>query len=154
MVDLAHAFAQQGGKVLVLDEVHRHHHWSQQIKNIHDDHSDLQVIFTESSMIHINQSKADLSRRAMMYELRGLSFWEYLNLTAKKNYPAVTLDELLKKHTSLATTISSEVKVLRFFKDYLSHGYYPYFLEGTHTYSGKINEHAFALIGKRPASLT
>lgn len=138
LVGLADTFVKQGGKVLVLDEVHRYPNWSQEIKNIYDDHSDLRVIFTGSSMIHINQSKADLSRRAMIYELRGLSFREYLNLSAKRNYPVIKLDELLKNHTSVATSISSDVKPLRFFRDYFAHGYYPYFLEGTDSYAEKL----------------
>jgi len=88
---------------LILDEVHRYRNWPQEIKNIYDDHPSLKVIFTGLSMIHINQSKADLSRRAIVYELRGLSFREYLNLSAKKNYSSLTFDELLKNHTSIAT---------------------------------------------------
>ncbi len=138
LVSLADAFAKQGGKILIVDEVHRYRNWSQEIKNIHDDHPDLQVIFTGSSMIHINQSKADLSRRAVIYELWGLSFREYLNLSAGKIYPAIKLDELLKNHTSIATSVSSEVKPLRYFRDYLIHGYYPYFLEGPNLYAEKL----------------
>ena len=138
LVGLADAFAKQGGKILVLDEVHRYRNWSQEIKNIYDDHPDLQVIFTGSSMIHINQSKADLSRRVMIYELRGLSFREYLNVSTKKNYQVMKLDELLKNHTSLGTSISSEVKPLRYFREYFAYGYYPYFLEGTNLYAEKL----------------
>ena len=138
LVSLADAFAKQGGKILVLDEVHRYQQWSQEIKNIYDDHPDLQVIFTGSSMIHINQSKADLSRRAMVYELRGLSFREYLNLSVKKDYSSITMDELLKDHTSIAASVSSDLKPLRFFKEYFLYGYYPYSLEGPNLYAEKL----------------
>lgn len=37
LVDLADRFVQQGGKFLLLDEVHRYANWSQEIKNIYDD---------------------------------------------------------------------------------------------------------------------
>lgn len=79
LVDLADRFVMQGGKYLLLDEVHRYANWSQEIKNIYDDQPDLQIIFTGSSIMHLNLTKGDLSRRAIMYELSGLSFREFLN---------------------------------------------------------------------------
>src|ERR1700742_3593637 len=71
LADLADRFVKGGGQYLLLDEVHRYPAWSQELKNIYDDFPDLKVVFTGSSIMHINRSKADLSRRAVMYDLHG-----------------------------------------------------------------------------------
>lgn len=138
LVSLADEFVKRGGLVLVLDEVHRYKNWSQEVKNIYDDHPELHVIFTGSSLLHINQSKADLSRRAVVYELRGLSFREYVNLQANKSYQPIAIAEILESHTPIATEISTSLKPIRYFQEYIMHGYYPYFLEGESGYTEKL----------------
>ncbi len=76
LVDLANTFVKNGGKTLVLDEVHKYPDWSREIKNVYDDHSDLQVIFTGSSILDIDKAEYDLSRRAVLYQLNNLSLRE------------------------------------------------------------------------------
>ena len=44
------------------------------LKNIYDNHPELKVMFTSSSALEIHKGKYDLSRRALIYELPGLSF--------------------------------------------------------------------------------
>ena len=78
LVELADDFAKRGGKVLLLDEVHKYPTWSREIKNIYDGYPELRVVFTSSSMLEIHRSEADLSRRALVYHLQGLSFREFL----------------------------------------------------------------------------
>jgi len=140
LIGLAEQFVSQGGKYLLLDEVHRYPSWSQELKNIYDDLPDLQVIFTGSSIMHLNTAKGDLSRRAIMYELHGLSFREFLNLRSKTNFESVGLKELLKDHTAIALAITSTIKPLAHFRDYLEFGYYPYFLENEKLYPQKLAE--------------
>jgi len=140
LVDLADQFVMQGGKYLLLDEVHRYKNWSQEIKNIYDDQPDLQVIFTGSSIIHLNLAKGDLSRRAIMYELSGLSFREYLNFTLDIDLTPVTFEDLIKSHTSIAIEIVSKIKPLAHFSNYLKYGYYPYFVEGVELYPQRLAE--------------
>jgi len=140
LIGLAEQFASQGGKYLLLDEVHRYSNWSQELKNIYDDLPDLQVIFTGSSIMHLNTAKGDLSRRAIMYELHGLSFREFLNLRSKTNFESIGLDELIKDHTAIALAITSTIKPLAHFRHYLEFGYYPYFLENEKLYPQKLAE--------------
>ncbi|WP_442588445.1 ATP-binding protein [Pedobacter sp. AW31-3R] len=140
LVDVADQFVKQGGKYLLLDEVHRYANWPQEIKNIYDDQPDLQIIFTGSSIMHLNQAKGDLSRRAMMYELSGLSFREYLNFTLKIELEPVGFEQLLQHHTTIAMDIVQTMHPLEYFGNYLEYGHYPYFIENTKLYPQKLAE--------------
>lgn len=140
LVDLAIQFVKQGGQYLLLDEVHRYSGWSQELKNIYDDEPDLQILFTGSSIIHLDKSKGDLSRRAVMYELQGLSFREYLSLITGELFSPIKFDDLLLRHTEIAREIVKKVKPLEHFSNYLKYGYYPYFLENKDVYPQKLAE--------------
>lgn len=138
--DLAEEFRKKGGKVLALDEVHRYPNWSQEIKNIYDDFPDLQVIFTGSSLLQLSKAKADLSRRAVMYNLPELSFRNYLKFANVIDIPMIAFDDILFNHTEIALDISKEIKPLVHFSNYLKHGYYPFFLENIPSYHQKLQE--------------
>lgn len=140
LVDLADAFVKQGGRYLLLDEVHRYPGWSQELKNIYDDQPDLSVVFTGSSIMHLDKARGDLSRRAVMYELRGLSFREYIALTTNVLHKKLEWETLLKEHVGIARSIIQTVKPLEHFAAYLKHGYYPYFLENVNLYPQKLEE--------------
>src|SRR5699024_10409344 len=112
LYDLADQFVREGGRFLFLDEVHRYERWSAELKNIYDDFLDLQVVFTGSSLLHLDQAKGDLSRRAIMYELWGLSFREYLHFKLNTSFEAVTLENILSNHLQLARGISRKIKPL------------------------------------------
>ncbi|WP_439489766.1 ATP-binding protein [Algoriphagus sp.] len=138
--DLTDAFVKQGGNYLFLDEVHKYPNWTQELKNIYDDYPELQVVFTGSSLLEILNSRADLSRRAVVYTLQGLSYREYLNLTQKRQLPEYTLDDLLNGHLSIAREINSVVKPLQFFNEYLRFGYFPFFREVPELYYHRLEE--------------
>ena len=140
LVALTDKFVKEGGKYLLLDEVHRYANWSQELKNIYDDHAGLHIIFTGSSLIHLEKAKADLSRRAVMYELFGLSFREYLNFTQKTTFDKISLEDILSDHVGIARKIIKQIKPLAYFKRYLQTGYYPYFIENEQSYFQKLNE--------------
>jgi uncharacterized protein len=140
LIDLVSQFTKQGGRYLLLDEVHRYPGWSQELKNIYDDEPDLQIMFTGSSIIHLDKSKGDLSRRAVMYELQGLSFREFLSLETNQQLKAISFEDLLTQHTEIAREIVKTVKPLEYFPKYLQHGYYPYYLENSNAYPQKLAE--------------
>ena len=140
LLDFVDSFAKHGGRFLFLDEVHKYPDWSRTIKNIYDDYPELHVAFTGSSLLEILNARSDLSRRALVYNLQGLSFREYLKLTANADFPILTLDEILKKNEKLSADIVSKIKPFEFFDDYLKFGYYPYFLEGIDDYYTRLNE--------------
>ena len=140
LADLADQFVMQGGKFLLLDEVHRYANWSQEIKNIYDDQPDLKIIFTGSSIMHLNKAKGDLSRRTVMYELAGLSFREYLNFSQRKAFKAIGFSDLINNHTRIAMDLVETMRPYEHFSNYLKYGYYPYFIENTNLYPQKLAE--------------
>lgn len=137
---MADQFVKQGGKFLFLDEVHKYPNWSQELKNIYDDYPELKIVFTASSLLEILNARADLSRRAVVYTMQGLSYREYLNLTLGLDLPKYTLADILSQHVAIASVINQKIKPLQHFKDYLNHGYYPFFQEVPELYFLRIEE--------------
>ncbi|GHT41318.1 ATPase AAA [Bacteroidia bacterium] len=140
LVDTAEMFVKRGGKFLFLDEVHKYPNWAQEIKNIYDDYAELKVVFTGSSLLEILNARADLSRRAISYEMQGLSFREFLNMTTRNSFPVVSLDDILHNQLDISNQILKDIKPLQYFGNYLKNGYYPFFNEMPHLYYAKIEE--------------
>lgn len=138
--DLTDQFVKRGGKYLFLDEVHKYPNWSQELKNIYDDYSELKVVFTGSSMLELLNGRADLSRRAIVYTMQGLSYREYINLTRGLSIPFIKLEELLKDHAGIAREINTKFKPLEHFITYLKSGYYPFFQEIPELYYNRVEE--------------
>ncbi len=130
LVDTAEDFVKRGGKYLFLDEVHKYKNWSQEIKNIYDYFPDLKIVVTGSSALDIYRGKADLSRRAILYSLQGLSFREFIELKYKLHFPVFELQSLLNESHKIIPTILEKIKPLKIFEEYLQFGYYPFFMEG------------------------
>ena len=122
LIELADEWVKENGMHLVIDEVHKYNGWSRELKQIYDTFSDLQVIFTGSSVLDIHQGAADLSRRALIFEMQGLSFREYLKLTENIDIPVYSLDEILQNRVEFPL----DFHPLPYFKEYLSRGYYPF----------------------------
>ena len=140
LLNLVDYFVKRGGKFLFLDEVHKYPKWSQAIKNIYDDFPKLKVVFTGSSLLEILNARADLSRRAIVYDIQGLSYREFLNITQKTDFQPVSLSDILENHKEISDEILSKIKPLQFFSDYLQHGYYPFFTEGIARFSYRLEE--------------
>lgn len=124
LFDLAATFAKQGGKYLFIDEIHKYKDWSKELKMIYDLRPDLNVVFTGSSVLDIDKGEQDdLSRRAIMYDMRGLSFREYLEMFHGIATPVLSLDEVLALRVNEAIHIEYP---LQLFSQYLQSGYYPF----------------------------
>ena len=122
LVDLAEKLVQRGIRYFFIDEIHKYKEWSRELKLIYDYYSELKVVFSGSSILDLNRGTSDLSRRAVVYQLYGLSFREYLALFRQLAVPAFTLDEIVAgkpEQLDLPTP-------LLFFEDYLKRGYYPF----------------------------
>jgi uncharacterized protein len=125
LIDLADAFVKRNGKYLFIDEIHKYKEWARELKLIYDYYPELHVVFTGSSVLDIKKGASDLSRRAVMYHLQGLSFREYLRLFHQVNSRTYSLEEILSHEAELP-----EIKhPLPLFDDYLKRGYYPFSLE-------------------------
>jgi predicted AAA+ superfamily ATPase len=134
LVDLTDDFVKRGGEHLLIDEVHRYPGWSGELKNIYDDHPGLKIVFTGSSIIDLKKAEADLSRRALLFELPGLSFRESLNFRMQKKYPAYSLEDILKQHVELTKELLKDLLPMRELPIYLRNGYYPYVFEDEENY--------------------
>lgn len=125
ITDLADKFVKYGGKYLFIDEIHKYKDWSKELKLIYDYHKELNIVFTGSSVLDIKKGVSDLSRRAIVYNMQGLSFREYLQLFHKIMIQTFTLEDILN-HKVEALDLK---RPLPLFEDYLKKGYYPFALE-------------------------
>ena len=140
LTDLTSQFLKYGGKYLFIDEVHRYPTWAQELKNIYDDYPTLKIVFTGSSILHLISARSDLSRRAILYHMQGLSFREFINLTTKVNLDSISFTDIIENHEDISVQITHKLKPLPLFSDYLKYGYYPFFLQNIKTYNQKVSE--------------
>ena len=138
LYDLAKQFTQFGGTHLLLDEVHKYPNWSREIKLIYDNFPELNVIFTSSSMLEIYKSESDLSRRAVTYYLKELSFREFITFEIQKSFQSYAFPEILESHNQIASQLLEEIKPLPLFEKYLKTGVYPYYKENETLYLQKL----------------
>lgn len=125
LYDLADDFYKNAGEHLFIDEIHKYSNWSRELKNIYDSFPTLKITFTGSSILDILKGSSDLSRRALIYKLSGLSFREYLKLFHNYDSEVFSLDQIINNEVTL-----KEIKhPLPLFNDYLKRGYYPFGIE-------------------------
>ncbi len=122
LTDLANDFVKAGGKHLFIDEIHKYPDWSKELKLMYDYHPELKIVFTGSSILDIKKGSADLSRRAVVYQMQGLSFREYLRLFHQLEVPVYSIDQILR----LEVNLSQLPHPLPLFQEYLKRGYYPF----------------------------
>jgi predicted AAA+ superfamily ATPase len=138
--ELVEQFYLHGGTHLFLDEVHKYKNWDVEIKNIYDSYRSLNIVFTGSSMLEIFEASVDFSRRTIVYELRGLSFREFLQYEYNVSFKPYSLQEIIDNHRNMVFEIIDKIKIIPAFKKYLEHGYYPYYKESLSTYPFRIEQ--------------
>lgn len=137
--DIATEFVKLGGKVIVIDEIHKYKNWAIELKSIYDSFPDLIVRFSGSSMLNILNEKYDLSRRSVISYVKPLNFREYLKLSEKIDVPALTLNEILTDSAQLSSSMALENPTLyKSFLKYLQIGFYPFFIEDELEYKNKL----------------
>lgn len=146
VIDVVDYHYTHGGTHLFIDEIHYYKHWQTLLKNISDDYPGLYVAYTGSSMLQMESSEGDLSRRLTMYEMRGLSFREFLEYEGGLQLPVITLETLLTDHVSIAMDVCSKTKILEQFKKYLEVGYYPFYKAVHHGYYQRLQNVANQVI--------
>ena len=128
LTDLVDEFSKKGGKYLFIDEV------------IYDEYPHLHVVFTGSSLLEILNARADLSRRAVVYEMQGFSFREYLRMETGINFEILSLEQILSAHLIEAQKINQQIKPFQYFETYLRQGYYPFYREQPELYEMRLGE--------------
>lgn len=130
LFDLIAQWNKNGGKLLLIDEIHKYPNWTRELKVGYDGHPDMQFIFTASSAFDIFRSEADLSRRATVYCLPGMSFREYLEFVHGLSLPTISFTDILARGIEISRDIITKLKPLPFFKEYLRIGYFPFSAKG------------------------
>jgi uncharacterized protein len=138
LYSLADAFNKIGGRLFLIDEVHKYPNWSRELKLIYDDFSKLQVVFTSSSILEIYKGESDLSRRVVSYTLSELSFREYLSFRENLVLPSYSLVEIIERHQEISSDLIQKFTPLKCFSDYLKFGAYPYFEGDQNEYYQKL----------------
>lgn len=139
LYDSAQDFFQEGGRLLLLDEIHKSRGFAPHLKAIRDTF-DLQVIFSGSSAIQLDYESADLSRRVAMYQLPALSFREFLEIETAISFNFVSLEEVINNHLALSSQVTTKIRPIEYFLKYIKYGAYPFYLESIENYPMKLLE--------------
>ena len=134
LYEIAEEFYNKGGEIICFDEIHKYPNWSLELKSIYDTFTSLKIIASGSSALEIEKGSHDLSRRAIIYNIHGMSFREYIELKLDLRLDSYNLETIIKYHRKIAAEIINvlsikKTKILYMFDNYLNHGYYPYFTE-------------------------
>ena len=129
LVEFAGEFVARGGRVLLIDQAFKYPNWSRELSQCFYSYPSLHIIFTASSVMRLVERNTDIGTIVRPYNLRGFSFREYLNITLGLKLPVFTLEDILQRHVDIARRITQMISPLKYFQDYLHHGYYPLFLE-------------------------
>jgi len=126
LYEFAGEFVEDGGKVLLLDQVFKYPNWSKELRDCFFHYTGLQIIFSASPVMRLIEGNVDIGHIVRMYNLRGYSFREYLNLNTSYRFRSYTLDDILRNHEQIAAQVCARIAPLDYFKDYLRNGYYPH----------------------------
>jgi len=131
LFQFAQEFQQAGGQVLLIDQVFKQQDWSHELRMIYNRIPRLRVVFTGSSVMRLKDENPELNGIVDSYNLRGFSFREYLNLMTGENFKAYSIREIQNRHERISQEVLAKVDPLEHFRNYLHHGYYPFFLENS-----------------------
>ena len=129
IADFAGDFVKQGGRTLLIDQVFKQPDWSKELRKCYDLYPDLKIVFTGSSVMRLKEENPELNGVVKSYNLRGFSFREFINLQTGNNFQPYDLEDILRNHEHIIKQILPKVSPMKYFQDYLHHGFYPFFLE-------------------------
>ena len=129
IADFAADLVNHGGKVLLIDQVFKQPDWSSELRKCYDRYPELKIIFTGSSVMRLKDENPELNGIVKSYNLRGFSFREYLNIITGRRFKAYNLEEIISQHERIVKEILPLVSPSQHFRDYIHHGFYPFFLE-------------------------
>ena len=133
-------FYKNGYTHLFIDEVHHCPEWSRLIKTAIDSYPGMKIVYSGSSILKMDKGQADLSRRQTVYNLKGMSFREFLEYDGQGKFPVVDYLELKGTHRKLASGICRNLKIIPLFKRYLKSGYYPFYKQSPNHFPDRLTE--------------
>ena len=118
------------GECVIIDEIHKQKDWSNDMKALYDAFPNKKFIILGSSKLGILNQKGDLSRRMIIYNLKSLSFREYIYLRYNIESDPFSLEEILSDHIKISSEILGKTeRVIGLFHEFLNCGMYPFTLE-------------------------
>ena len=131
IVEFARDFHANGGKTLLIDQVFKYPDWSKELRICYDKFPDLKIVFSGPAVMRLKEENPDLAGKVAVYQLRGFSFREYLNLMQNHQFLIYKLEDIIQNHDKIAKNIAGRIehKLQSHFREYLHHGFYPFFLE-------------------------
>lgn len=157
-------FATTNAKCVIIDEIHQYPGWKKELKNLLDAFKNKQFLISGSSTLHLTEGTdtskdkkkttvTDLQRRRTVYELRPLSFREYLDFRFEIALPPFDFQDILAQSLDCCFTVMQALKaidvpVLKAFEDYLSSGYYPYFRDAPLSYARRLEQTVSTVLSK------
>jgi len=125
--ELGIEYFKSGGKALIVDEIHKYPKWSLNIKALYDSFPDKQIIILGSSKAEILRSKGDLSRRTLIYNLKPMSFREYINFTMDRDFKPHKIKDIITNHMNIAQSLVNEIdSIIHAFHEYNKTGSFPF----------------------------
>ena len=106
-----------------LDEIHFHKNPAGFLKKAYD-FLDVKIYFTSSVALQMHATAYDLSRRVLLYELRYLSFREFLKIMKWQELGILSLDDLLNANIS-----NDHIRSHARWSEYINRGLLPFALE-------------------------
>jgi len=100
-----------------VDEIHYQKDWTYSLKTLYDE-GIRNLFFTGSSAIELDKG-ADLSRRAVLFDLPPATFSEFLRIKHGIDLPSLSLEDILKKKKDLLPKYSD---TYQYFGEYLAYG--------------------------------
>lgn len=128
----------EGMEIFFIDEVHKYANWQQELKNIYDAFPAIKLVFSGSSSIDLVKGGYDLSRRANLFYLHGLSLREYINFSTNSAIAPVSYDDLIASSNKFDAPFAQIPQIKGRFQQYLKLGYYPFLFEDEGSYYGKL----------------
>lgn len=131
LMEFVTEFSNHGGRILLIDQIFKHNNWASELRQCYEHFPRMKFVFAVSSVMRLTSKEEDpdLYDIVKMYNLRGFSFREFLNLRANLNLPSFTLEDILKNHEQIARKILPRVNPSKYLQEYIHHGFYPFFLE-------------------------
>ncbi len=139
--NFADEFYKKGGKVLILDQIHKYPEWDTELRDCYDNMPGLQIIFSSSPVLRVIEGHDNLKGIVRVYHLEGLSFREYLKVKTGIDFSIYSFEQIIANHHAIAAEITHQVRPLAYFAEYLENGYYPYFLNSDSYYSESLLKH-------------
>lgn len=127
--NFADDFYKKGGKVLVLDQIHKYPNWIEELIRCYQDFPELRIIFSSSPVLRVWEADHRLKEIVTIHHLNGLSFREFLNYKTGSQFRSYRFDEIINNHKEIAEAITAKVMPLAYFDQYLINGFYPYSID-------------------------